>query len=66
MSIRIDNIDVSGGSDSLTRNFYISPVEKIILRLAEEGKTIKEIAEELKLTVRSVQLKLIQLHQRLR
>ena len=44
------------------QNPLFTPIDQNILRLQREGKTTQQIAEELKISEKMVQLKLCQLH----
>jgi DNA-binding NarL/FixJ family response regulator len=57
MDIRVPEVDPG----SIQKSF-LTPVDQSILRLQREGRTTHQIAEELKITERVVQLKLCQLH----
>ena len=57
MDIRVPEVD----SGSMQKSF-LTPVDQSILRLQREGRTTHQIAEELKITERVVQLKLCQLN----
>jgi DNA-binding CsgD family transcriptional regulator len=63
MTMRIEGTEGPvAGYDALQKPPQISPAEKRILMLVEEGKTVKEIAEALNLSTETVHKRLIQLH----
>jgi DNA-binding NarL/FixJ family response regulator len=57
MGIRVPEVDPGANQKS-----FLTPVDQSILRLQREGRTTHQIAEELKITERVVQLKICQLH----
>lgn len=57
MGIRVPEVDPGA-----IQKYFLTPVDQSILRLQREGRTTHQIAEELKITERVVQLKLCQLH----
>jgi DNA-binding NarL/FixJ family response regulator len=56
MAANVTEVGLSG-----VQNNIISPIDQTILRLQREGKTTHQIAEELKMTERMVQLRIAQL-----
>jgi DNA-binding NarL/FixJ family response regulator len=57
MDIRVPEVDPG----SIQKSF-LTPIDQSILRLQREGRTTHQIAEELNITERVVQLKLCQFH----
>lgn len=56
------NIHVPKVDPGAIQNHFLTPIDQNILRLQREGKTTQQIAEELKISEKMVQLKLCQLH----
>jgi DNA-binding CsgD family transcriptional regulator len=66
MGIRIDDIAPSFAYHSLKLNLTLSPVDKTILNLEKENRTVEEIAEAIGLTTRAVETRLLRIHARAR